>query len=125
MRRNNMASAYRPLHGGHPPVGHFSSNVLPGTIVNPVALPDPLTSFSAAEIEALRARGWLTDRRKGWIPCAEERPDADTTVLIYCPLASEPVWLGFLDGDTWRLVDGSSTERPVTHWMHLPEGPNR
>lgn len=53
-----------------------------------------------------------------WIPCAVELPDADRTVLVNCPHETEPVWLGFLDENTWRSVEGDKIE--VTHWMDLP-----
>jgi hypothetical protein len=48
-------------------------------------------------------------------------PDSDTTVLLFDPAASEPVWLGYLDGDTWRFIDGM-TAAP-THYCDIPKGP--
>ena len=55
-----------------------------------------------------------------WHPVASP-PDSDTTVLIFDRTASEPVWLGYLDGDTWRNTEGY----PMcpTHWAPTPEGP--
>jgi hypothetical protein len=35
-----------------------------------------------------------------------EQPNSDLSVLVFTPDASEPVWLGYLDGDTWRFIDG-------------------
>jgi hypothetical protein len=55
-----------------------------------------------------------------WKPVAEP-PDHDTTVLLFDPAASEPVWLGYLDGDAWRFVDGMPAT--PTHWASLPGGP--
>ena len=55
-----------------------------------------------------------------WKPVAEP-PDSDTTVLLFDPSASEPVWLGYLDGDTWRFVDGMPAA--PTCWTDLPRGP--
>jgi hypothetical protein len=40
---------------------------------------------------------------------------------LFDPAASEPVWLGYLDGDTWRFVDGMPAA--PTHWTEIPGGP--
>ena len=56
-----------------------------------------------------------------WISCKDEMPDAETTVLINCPNADEPVWLGYHDCETWRSIDGEKVH--VTHWMPLPVAP--
>ena len=59
-----------------------------------------------------------------WHDAAKDPPDADTTVLVInAAWTGDPVWLGYLDGDTWRLASGDETESPPTHWAHLPEGP--
>jgi hypothetical protein len=55
-----------------------------------------------------------------WKPIAE-KPDSDLSILLFDPAASEPVWLGYLDGDTWRFVDGMPAA--PTHWAALPKGP--
>ena len=55
-----------------------------------------------------------------WKPVAE-KPDSDTTVLLFDPAASELVWLGYLDGDAWRFIDGMPAA--PTHWAALPGGP--
>lgn len=57
----------------------------------------------------------------GWMAVADELPDADTTVLVYNVAWADPVWLGWLDGEVWRQVDGSPVE--VTHWADVPGGP--
>ena len=56
-----------------------------------------------------------------WTPSTTP-PDADTTVLIHCPDADEPVWLGWFDGENWYAVDSSGPLK-VTHWAPMPEPP--
>lgn len=58
-----------------------------------------------------------------WRNAVAELPDADATVLVSVPEADEPVWLGWLDGDVWRYVDGSEIPVPVKAWAELPGGP--
>ncbi len=59
----------------------------------------------------------------GWISVSETLPDDGEAVLIYQQEAD--VWLGFLDGDIWRLVSGDRCDEnePVTHWRPLPVPP--
>ena len=57
----------------------------------------------------------------GWKRCADEMPDSDSTVMIHHAEEDEPVWMGYHDGETWRMVDG--TRCAVSHWMPLPEPP--
>lgn len=52
---------------------------------------------------------------------SRQRPDADVTVLINSPAASEPVWVGYWDGERWRLASGEQI-RGVKMWAHLPAG---
>ncbi len=52
---------------------------------------------------------------------AAELPDSDTTVLLFNPDASEPVWPGYHDGKYWRYADGMLTY--PTHYADMPEGP--
>ena len=56
-----------------------------------------------------------------WKPVAE-KPDSDISVLLFDPAASEPVWPGYLDGETWRYADGMPAA--PTHWADFPKGPN-
>lgn len=62
-----------------------------------------------------------------WIDVTQAMPDADQTVLLYAPGASEPVWPGYYDeenpsGPLWRYAD--TIEAPgVTHWAPMPAGP--
>lgn len=59
----------------------------------------------------------------GWIPVTERLPDDDTTVMVAIEGGSEPVWLGFLDGEVWTGVDAGPFEGTVTHWQPIPEAP--
>ena len=54
-----------------------------------------------------------------WIDAGQELPDADTTVMIRTINASEPVWLGYHDGERWMAVEGNPVE--VEAWTDLPE----
>lgn len=59
-----------------------------------------------------------------WRPVAEGLPDSDITVLVAIDTTtphSEPVWLGYLDGDEWRDVEGDVIT--VTHWAPMLDGP--
>jgi ParB-like chromosome segregation protein Spo0J len=57
-----------------------------------------------------------------WIPVASQLPDADLTVLF--ALSEGEVWLGYLDGDTWRYADAMpvALER-VAYWTNVPAAP--
>ena len=57
-----------------------------------------------------------------WIPCST-LPDAEETVLVFCPEGSDPVWLGFFDGEDWREVSGEILNPTPTHWATMPDGP--
>ena len=52
-----------------------------------------------------------------------DRPDVDTIVLVHCPGATEPIWLGYWDDsdEIWRTCDGMTID--VSHWAPLPDGP--
>jgi len=54
-----------------------------------------------------------------WISVGDILPDSDMTVLINTPRSSEPVWLGFFDGECWRNIEGFPID--VTHWAEMPE----
>ncbi len=61
-----------------------------------------------------------------WKECSAELPDADRTVLIHSPeWDGDPVDIGYLDEDAWRLMDGMRLEPAPTHWMDLPEPPQQ
>lgn len=57
-----------------------------------------------------------------WIPCTEQLPDSDQTVMTYSPDRSEPVWPGYHDGEEWLDLTGWSM-KGVTHWVPFPEPP--
>ena len=41
-----------------------------------------------------------------WIEVGKRLPDADATVLVYAPTASEPLWLGYYcDEMGWHTID--------------------
>lgn len=64
------------------------------------------------------------EQPSAWVDVAERLPDDGETVLVAFDPASdpgEPVWLGWLDGDTWRDCDGAAW--PVTHWQSIPAPP--
>lgn len=58
-----------------------------------------------------------------WIPVGDRLPDDDTIVLVACPAAPEPVWLGFYSEDDEWVDPDSFRAIAVTHWMPLPALP--
>lgn len=59
-----------------------------------------------------------------WITVTpESMPDADETVQIYSPDATDPVWIGYHDGEDWRYVCGGIA-LGVTHWQPMTEPPS-
>ena len=54
-----------------------------------------------------------------WTPVTEALPDDDTTVLIY---DGEETSLGFHESQQWYEGLGAPIST-VTHWAHMPEGP--
>lgn len=55
-----------------------------------------------------------------WIPAAQP-PDSETTVLLFDPHGSEPVWPGYLGENGWFYIDGNRAT--PSYWAHLPGGP--
>lgn len=57
---------------------------------------------------------WVTDRK----------PDSDTTVHIFAPSLSEPVWLGYwCDGTAqWYSVEGTPLGDAVLSWAEMLKG---
>lgn len=53
-----------------------------------------------------------------WISVDDCLPDSDITVLVCMTDQSEPVWLGYHDGEKWLSLEGS--EITVTHWSDIP-----
>jgi hypothetical protein len=58
-----------------------------------------------------------------WKSVEEELPDDETSVLVFAPNDSEPVWIGFHEDGKWRSPCGMPLTHRVTHWAHLPEPP--
>jgi hypothetical protein len=58
-----------------------------------------------------------------WHYADDVQPDSGMLVLMYCPEASEPVWIGYLDEDCWRYSDASQCEEDVLFWAEMPHGP--
>jgi hypothetical protein len=64
-----------------------------------------------------------------WVDVKDQMPDSELTVLVSAPEASEPVWLGYHDGDSWFSVDGmgyGNEEEQVAQvvaWAEMPKGP--
>jgi hypothetical protein len=57
-----------------------------------------------------------------WYTPAERMPDSESTVLMRMPEGySEPVWIGFTDGEVWFDENCMTVDRPVM-WAELPEG---
>lgn len=78
-----------------------------------------------AEVATLRQRG-LGDATEflTWISTAVRLPDSDLTVHIAIEGNDNgPTWLGYLDGDEWRSVDGGLVEGTVVAWAEMLMGP--
>ena len=59
-----------------------------------------------------------------WMPCAEEMPDSDATVMTFAPGSDCLVWPGYHNGERWMNVDETPMGGPQpTHWMDFPEPP--
>ena len=59
-----------------------------------------------------------------WVDAEKELPDSDTTVLIHCAVADDPVWLGYHDGSRWHSITGEEIDDDlVDDWAELPSPP--
>jgi len=60
----------------------------------------------------------LAERMKAmaWRRCDSEKPDAETTVLLFHPNGN--VALGYTDGDEWYTEGGESCT--PSNWMNIP-----
>lgn len=56
-----------------------------------------------------------------WIDASAQLPDDDRAVLVHVVDVSDPVWLGYWDGESWRTVEGMRVE--VRHWREIPLPP--
>ena len=63
-----------------------------------------------------------------WIPCKERLPERDLDVLVYVKSWNN-IQVAHIqyDGILWELSDGefSFSKSHVSHWMPLPEPPER
>jgi hypothetical protein len=71
-------------------------------------------------VESLKGLAMVTELIE-WRP-ATDPPDDDCVVLVHVPLASEPVWLAYLNAGVWRWASGGRIEQPVERWTELPRG---
>jgi hypothetical protein len=56
-----------------------------------------------------------------WVKVEDRLPDDESTVLMFVPHASEPVWL---EGTDWFAADGAPIEQgKVVAWANMPGGP--
>lgn len=65
-----------------------------------------------------------------WIPCAERLPECGQDVIIYVKSWTDtPIQIAHLQDDIilWELSDGEFyfSLEDVTHWMPLPEQPEK
>lgn len=63
----------------------------------------------------------MTTEQITWHAVADRLPDDEQTVLICTDGTSEPVWIGYRDGDNWRDTEGFVVN--VTAWAEMPRGP--
>ena len=59
-----------------------------------------------------------------WIDCKKELPDVGTWVLAYTRDQVHMLFLDDKDPASWLHIDGDWKEK-VTHWMPLPDPPNK
>lgn len=63
----------------------------------------------------------------GWIRTADELPDDEMLVLVYCAYLGDPIIAWHLAGDWW--TEGMTSEKPfmvpgdVLWWHEIPELP--
>ena len=70
-------------------------------------------------IELRRAMHWRLASVELPEPGLDDEPEI---VLVACPTALEPVWLGYYEAGDWYDVDGARLYEVVA-WMELPEMP--
>lgn len=79
---------------------------------------DKCNDLIRIEQEAAERALWRLCR---WKDVNQELPDADETVLVATIDNTEPVWLGYYDGERWLDAEGIPVN--VSHWAPMPEAP--
>lgn len=99
-------------------------NPLSGRVeVNQIGVPVPLLRALVAEHRAPARTGVAALRSEivVWTLVGEGLPDADLTVNIMLSEDSdEPIWLGYLDDDQWRDIEGMPVD--VVAWAPMLKG---
>lgn len=66
---------------------------------------------------------------KCWIPCSDSLPEYGLDVLVYIKSWDEHIQVAHIqyDGIMWEMSDGEYyfSQSDVTHWMPLPEPPEK
>jgi hypothetical protein len=62
-------------------------------------------------------------RMTRWIRVREDMPEDGVSVLVVVVNVSDPVSMGYHDGDGWHLWEWPNHICTVSHWMNLPEVP--
>ena len=59
-----------------------------------------------------------------WVDALDQKPDADTTVLVFGEELADRTWLGYWDDEAgqWKSPSNLVLEG-VTHWAEQPIGP--
>lgn len=77
-------------------------------------------------VDKLIESGW---RPSEWIPCREMLPEVEKDVIVYTKAWEEHIQIAHIMGDgiMWELSDGEFyfPMFDVTHWMPLPEPPEK
>lgn len=101
----------------------FSNGPLGSVVMIPTHQPHPPFLTNEQIVWAVRRFLAGSDHTaiERWIPVTERLPDDGESVMIAMKDASEPVWIGFHEGERWFSDD--AVEQRVTHWMPIIEGP--
>lgn len=67
---------------------------------------------------------YLREQAPKWID-ADEPPESDETYMVLSPSNSEPIRTGYYDEGTWRSTDSIRFSTRITHYMKLPEPPEK
>lgn len=90
----------------------------------PVYSADRLDACDRARRVIEAVRRFDADRAPGWIACSERMPEPGRSVLVIWYRRIEcRAWVW--DGDRWTYFDGGFTYGAPSHWMPMPEPPDR